>query len=162
MQGMNFIDCLRLFQDDPQTEGIILVGEIGGSDEDAAANFIRRFVTKPVVAYIAGVTAPPGKRMGHAGAIVAGGKGTAADKYAAFEAAGVRTVKSPAELGSAMDELLRKRRARVAAPARRHARPAAAARAAKRSKKAAPAKARPKSRGRVATKTRPAARRRRR
>jgi succinyl-CoA synthetase alpha subunit len=116
---MNFIDVLELFERDPRTEGIILVGEIGGSDEEAAADFIRRFVTKPVVAYIAGVTAPPGKRMGHAGAIVAGGKGTAADKYEAFERAGVRTVKSPAELGSAMSELLRKRRARAAAKAPR-------------------------------------------
>jgi succinyl-CoA synthetase alpha subunit len=114
VRGMNFIDVLELFERDPRTEGIILVGEIGGSDEEAAAEFIRKFVTKPVVAYIAGVTAPPGKRMGHAGAIVAGGKGTAADKYAAFENAGVRTVKSPAELGSAMDELLRRRRARAA------------------------------------------------
>jgi succinyl-CoA synthetase alpha subunit len=119
VRGMNFIDVLELFERDPRTEGIILVGEIGGSDEEAAANFIHKFVTKPVVAYIAGVTAPPGKRMGHAGAIVAGGKGTAADKYEAFERAGVRTVKSPAELGSAMDELLRKRRARVAATAPR-------------------------------------------
>jgi succinyl-CoA synthetase alpha subunit len=115
VRGMNFIDVLELFERDPRTEGIILVGEIGGSDEEAAADFIHRFVTKPVVAYIAGVTAPPGKRMGHAGAIVAGGKGTATDKYEAFERAGVRTVKSPAELGSAMDELLRKRRARAAA-----------------------------------------------
>jgi succinyl-CoA synthetase alpha subunit len=114
VRGMNFIDVLELFERDPRTEGIILVGEIGGSDEEAAAEFIRKFVTKPVVAYIAGVTAPPGKRMGHAGAIVAGGKGTAADKYEAFENAGVRTVKSPAELGSAMNELLRKRRARAA------------------------------------------------
>jgi succinyl-CoA synthetase alpha subunit len=114
VRGMNFIDVLELFERDPRTEGIILVGEIGGSDEEAAAEFIRKFVTKPVVAYIAGVTAPPGKRMGHAGAIVAGGKGTAADKYAAFENAGVRTVKSPAELGSAMNELLRGRRARAA------------------------------------------------
>jgi succinyl-CoA synthetase alpha subunit len=114
VRGMNFIDVLELFERDPRTEGIILVGEIGGSDEEAAAEFIRKFVTKPVVAYIAGVTAPPGKRMGHAGAIVAGGKGTAADKYAAFENAGVRTVKSPAELGSAMNELLRRRRARAA------------------------------------------------
>jgi succinyl-CoA synthetase alpha subunit len=119
VRGMNFIDVLELFERDPRTEGIILVGEIGGSDEEAAANFIRKFVTKPVVAYIAGVTAPPGKRMGHAGAIVAGGKGTAADKYEAFERAGVRTVKSPAELGSAMNELLKKRRARVAASASR-------------------------------------------
>jgi succinyl-CoA synthetase alpha subunit len=119
VRGMNFIDVLELFERDPRTEGIILVGEIGGSDEEAAANFIHRFVTKPVVAYIAGVTAPPGKRMGHAGAIVAGGKGTAADKYEAFERAGVRTVKSPAELGSAMNELLRKRRARAAAGAPR-------------------------------------------
>jgi succinyl-CoA synthetase alpha subunit len=115
VRGLNFVDVLELFERDPRTEGIILVGEIGGSDEEAAAQFIRRFVTKPVVAYIAGVTAPPGKRMGHAGAIVAGGKGTAADKYAAFEEAGVRTVKSPAELGTAMNDLLRRRRARAAA-----------------------------------------------
>ena len=114
VRGMNFIDVLELFERDPRTEGIILVGEIGGSDEEAAADFIRKFVTKPVVAYIAGVTAPAGKRMGHAGAIVAGGKGTAADKYEAFENAGVRTVKSPAELGSAMNELLKGRRARAA------------------------------------------------
>jgi succinyl-CoA synthetase alpha subunit len=119
VRGMNFIDVLELFERDPRTEGIILVGEIGGSDEEAAADFIHKFVTKPVVAYIAGVTAPPGKRMGHAGAIVAGGKGTAADKYEAFERAGVKTVKSPAELGSAMNELLKKRRARAAANAPR-------------------------------------------
>jgi len=117
VRGMNFIDVLELFERDPRTEGIILVGEIGGSDEEAAAHYIRNFVTKPVVAYIAGVTAPPGKRMGHAGAIVAGGKGTAADKYAAFEAAGVRTVKSPAELGSAMEGLLRRLRGRIPAAA---------------------------------------------
>jgi succinyl-CoA synthetase alpha subunit len=119
VRGMNFIDVLELFERDPRTEGIILVGEIGGSDEEAAADFIHKFVTKPVVAYIAGVTAPPGKRMGHAGAIVAGGKGTAADKYEAFDRAGVKTVKSPAELGSAMNELLKKRRARAAANAPR-------------------------------------------
>src|SRR6201994_427842 len=117
VRGMNFIDVLEQFERDPRTEGIILVGEIGGSDEEAAAEFIHKFVTKPVVAYIAGVTAPPGKRMGHAGAIVAGGKGTAADKYGAFDKAGVRTVKSPAELGSAMNELLKERRARIAAAA---------------------------------------------
>ena len=109
VRGMNFVDVLELFERDPRTEGIIMVCEIGGSDEEAGAAFIRRFVTKPVVAYIAGVTAPAGKRMGHAGAIVAGGKGTAADKFAALEAAGVRTVKSPAQLGSAMAELLKTR-----------------------------------------------------
>ncbi len=125
VRGLNFVDVLELFERDPGTEGIILVGEIGGSDEEAAARYIHRFVSKPVVAYIAGVTAPPGKRMGHAGAIVAGGKGTAADKYAAFEAAGVRTVKSPAELGSAMNDLLRRRRARTAQRAAATARAAA-------------------------------------
>ncbi|MBM4215944.1 MAG: succinate--CoA ligase subunit alpha [Gammaproteobacteria bacterium] len=110
VREMNFIDVLALFQNDPKTEGIVMVGEIGGSDEEAGAEFIRQHVTKPVVAYIAGVTAPPGKRMGHAGAVIAGGKGTAGDKFRALEAAGVRTVRSPAELGSAIEEQLRKRR----------------------------------------------------
>jgi succinyl-CoA synthetase alpha subunit len=124
VRGMNFIDVIELFERDPQTEGIVMVGEIGGSDEEAAAAHIARYVTKPVVAYIAGVTAPPGKRMGHAGAVVAGGKGTAADKFRALKAAGVRTVKSPAELGAAMAELLgasRKQRAAAAAVGERPA-----------------------------------------
>ncbi len=102
VRGMNFIDCLELFEQDPVTEGIIMVGEIGGTDEEAAARYIADHVSKPVVAYIAGVTAPPGKRMGHAGAIISGGEGTAEAKYAALEQAGVSTVRSPAELGAAM------------------------------------------------------------
>ena len=106
VRGMDFIDCLELFQADPETDGIVMVGEIGGTDEEAAAEYIQSNVSKPVVAYIAGVTAPPGKRMGHAGAIVAGGKGTAEDKFRALDKAGVATVRSPAELGNKMLELL--------------------------------------------------------
>jgi succinyl-CoA synthetase alpha subunit len=131
VRGMNFVDVLALFEADSGTDGIIMVGEIGGADEEAAATFIRRHVAKPVVAYIAGVTAPAGKRMGHAGAVIAGGKGTAADKYAALEAAGVRTVRSPAELGSAIAAALRRRRPRKAI-----ANAAAARRAGKRAKPA--------------------------
>ncbi len=106
IHGLSFIDCLERFEQDPQTEGIILVGEIGGSAEEDAAEYIQAHVSKPVVAYIAGVTAPSGKRMGHAGAIVSGGKGAAASKFAALEAAGVATVRSPAEMGRRMGELL--------------------------------------------------------
>ncbi len=104
IQGLSFIDCLALFEADRQTKGIIMVGEIGGAAEENAAEFIRAKIRKPVVAYIAGVTAPPGKRMGHAGAIISGGKGTAKEKYTALDAAGVAVVRSPAEMGSRMLE----------------------------------------------------------
>jgi succinyl-CoA synthetase alpha subunit len=107
IHGMGFIDCLQRFQADPRTEGMIMVGEIGGSEEEQAAEFIRQYVTKPVVAYIAGVTAPPGRRMGHAGAVISGGKGTAEEKFRALESAGVHTVRSPTEMGTRLRAVLK-------------------------------------------------------
>ncbi len=106
IHGMDFIDCLKRFEADPETRGIVMIGEIGGTDEERAADYIQAHVSKPVVAYIAGVTAPPGKRMGHAGAIISGSQGTAEAKIAALEAAGVTVVRSPAEMGVGMQRAL--------------------------------------------------------
>jgi len=166
VRGMNFIDVLELFEKDPQTEGIIMVGEIGGSDEEAGAEFIRDNVSKPVVAYIAGVTAPPGKRMGHAGAVISGGKGTAADKFAALEAARVTTVRSPAELGSALAKCMKGRRpkpaAKPVAKAKARVKAQPKAKAATRARPKAAAKARvsrnARTKVRVKAKARPKAR----
>ena len=153
--GTDFIDALTLFEADPKTEAIVLMGEIGGNAEEQAAQFIKRHVTKPVVAFVAGQTAPPGKRMGHAGAIISGGTGTAAEKMAAFEAAGVPVARIPSEIPGLVSELLQRRRARkkngaakAAKPARKPAgKPAPKKAAAKAAKPAAkpskPAKGKP-------------------
>jgi succinyl-CoA synthetase alpha subunit len=108
LNGTNFIDVLKLFQDDPETEGILLIGEIGGDAEEQAAEWAKAYCTKPLAVFIAGATAPPGKRMGHAGAIISGGKGAASDKFKAFEKAGAMITKSPAEMGLAMQKAMRK------------------------------------------------------
>ena len=110
INGTNFVDALRLFHEDPDTDAVVVIGEIGGSAEEQAAEFIRDHMRKPVAAFVAGQTAPPGRRMGHAGAIIAGGRGTAADKVAAFEAAGVRVARNPAEMGATMVALLAERK----------------------------------------------------
>jgi succinyl-CoA synthetase alpha subunit len=121
--GTNFIDALTLFEADPHTEAIVLIGEIGGSDEEDAAQFIKRHVHKPVVAFVAGQTAPPGKRMGHAGAIIAGGSGTAAEKMAAFEAAGIPVARIPSEIPGLIAEALERRRSRAGTKRNAGARP---------------------------------------
>ncbi len=107
VNGTNFVDCLEAFQDDPDTDAVVMIGEIGGTAEEQAAEYIQSAMTKPVVGFVAGATAPPGKRMGHAGAIISGGKGTAPEKIAAMEAAGVRVSRSPSGIGAAMEESLR-------------------------------------------------------
>ncbi|MBL8530082.1 MAG: succinate--CoA ligase subunit alpha [Burkholderiales bacterium] len=107
VNGLKHLDLLRLFNDDPETDAVVMIGEIGGSDEEDAARWVKKHMTKPVVGFIAGVTAPAGKRMGHAGAIISGGKGTAAEKLAAMEEAGIKTTRNPAEMGSTLKSLLK-------------------------------------------------------
>jgi succinyl-CoA synthetase alpha subunit len=106
VNGLKHVDVLRLFNDDPETDAVVMIGEIGGSDEEAAAEWVKRNMRKPVVGFIAGVTAPPGKRMGHAGAIISGGKGTANEKLAAMEAAGIKVTRNPAEMGKLLKSVL--------------------------------------------------------
>ena len=112
--GTSFLDAIKMFNDDPETHAIVMIGEIGGNAEEIAAEFIKKNVKKPVVGFIAGQTAPPGRRMGHAGAIISGGQGTAKEKYAALRAAGIHTVQSPAEIGQAMAAVLGKSKSRLA------------------------------------------------
>jgi succinyl-CoA synthetase alpha subunit len=107
VNGMKHIDVMKLFNDDPQTEGIVMVGEIGGTDEEECARWVKAHMKKPVVGFIAGVTAPPGKRMGHAGAIISGGKGTAAEKLAVMEECGIKVTSNPAEMGKLMKSALK-------------------------------------------------------
>jgi succinyl-CoA synthetase alpha subunit len=118
--GTSFLDAIRMFNDDPETQAIVMIGEIGGNAEETAAEFVKKHVKKPVVGFIAGQTAPPGRRMGHAGAIISGGQGTAADKYKAMRAAGIHTVQSPAEIGHTMANLLAKRRSASASGAKKN------------------------------------------
>jgi succinyl-CoA synthetase alpha subunit len=131
--GTSFLDVMRMFNDDPETHAIVMIGEIGGNAEEIAADFISKNVKKPVVGFIAGQTAPPGRRMGHAGAIISGGQGTAKEKYAALRAAGIHTVQSPAEIGQAMAAALGKSKSRSAPKAA--AKKSAARKAKKRGKK---------------------------
>jgi len=119
--GTTFLDAVRMFNDDPGTRAIVMIGEIGGNAEEVAAAFIKKHVKKPVVGFIAGQTAPPGRRMGHAGAIISGGQGTAADKYKAMRAAGIHTVQSPADIGQTVAALMRKSKSKPRAAAKRKA-----------------------------------------